>query len=465
MSFPAYEEYKESGDSFLGDVPEHWNVTKLGFLCHKVGSGKTPKGGSETYVDDGVLFIRSQNVYDDGLRLDDVVYISEEVDEEMAISRVEQGDVLLNITGASLGRTCLVAGDIPSANVNQHVCIIRLKDERQREFVAMAMKAFLIKSQIDACQNGAAREGLNFEQIGQLRLALPSEGEQQAISSFLDMETSKIDGLVSEQRRLIELLKEKRQAVISHAVAKGLNPNAPMKPSGIQWLGDVPEHWTVSRLKYVKSLDTNSFVDGPFGSNLKSQHFVENGDVYVIESNFGTTGKIDTEKLKTITAEHFETVRRSETIGGDIIIAKIGARFGMSSILPTLDKPALVSGNSMKLTLNDEICDADFINWQLTNLKQLGAMDDIVNATAQPALSLGGMNGLPILLPGLVEQREIVHRLRQRLLQFDTLLAEAERAIELLQERRTAIISAAVTGKIDVREFATATLRYQDKAP
>lgn len=188
-------------------------------------------------------------------------------------------------------------------------------------------------------------------------------------------------------------------------------------------------------------------------------HFVQNGDVYVIESNFATTGRIDPSKLKTITAEHFETVRRSETKGGDIIIAKIGARFGMSSILPTLDKPALVSGNSMKLTLNDDICDADFINWQLTNLKQLGAMDDIVNATAQPALSLGGMNGLPVLLPGLDEQREIVHRLRERLLQFDTLLAEAERAIELLQERRTALISAAVTGKIDVREFA-----YQESA-
>ena len=254
MSFLAYDEYKESGDSFLGDVPEHWNVTKLGFLCHKVGSGKTPKGGSETYVDDGVLFIRSQNVYDDGLRLDDVVYISKEVDEEMAISRVERGDVLLNITGASLGRTCLVAGNIPSANVNQHVCIIRLKDARQREFVAMAMKAFLIKSQIDACQNGAAREGLNFEQIGQLRLALPPEDEQKAISSFLDVETSKIDGLVSEQRRLIELLKEKRQAVISHAVTKGLNPNAPMKPSGTDWIGDTPKHWSVRPIRTIANV-------------------------------------------------------------------------------------------------------------------------------------------------------------------------------------------------------------------
>lgn len=157
---------------------------------------------------------------------------------------------MLNITGASLGRTCLVPDDIPAANVNQHVCIIRLKDASQREFVAIAMKAFLIKSQIDACQNGAAREGLNFEQIGQLRLAIPPLDEQKAISSFLDVETSKIDGLVSEQRRLIELLKEKRQAVISHAVTKGLNRNAPMKPSGIQWLGDVPQHWSVGPVKH-----------------------------------------------------------------------------------------------------------------------------------------------------------------------------------------------------------------------
>jgi len=209
---------KESSIEWLGEVPEGWTVTKLGFLSSKIGSGKTPRGGSETYVDEGVLFVRSQNVYDEGLRLEDVVFISNEVDEEMAISRVENGDILLNITGASLGRTCLVPEDSPSSNVNQHVCIIRLEDPEQREFVAMVMKASVTKSQIDAAQNGAAREGLNFERIRQLRLAVPPRVEQQAIVSLIDSETSKIDAMATLAERAIELLQERRTALISAAV-------------------------------------------------------------------------------------------------------------------------------------------------------------------------------------------------------------------------------------------------------
>jgi type I restriction enzyme S subunit len=256
MSFPRYPKYKPSGVEWLGDVPEHWEVKRLGHLCEKIGSGKTPSGGAETYTKDGVVFLRSQNVYDDGLYLDDVVYITEETDEDLRASRVRAGDILLNITGASLGRTCLVPDGLPQANVNQHVCIVRLKDKAARKYVAQSMKSCWIRGQIDVAQSGAAREGLNFAQISKLSLTFPPSAEQAAIAAFLDRETAKIDELVAEQRRLMELLKEKRQAVISHAVTKGLNPKVPMKPSGIEWLGDVPEHWELQKIKHLaKSIE------------------------------------------------------------------------------------------------------------------------------------------------------------------------------------------------------------------
>tara|TARA_A100001391_G_scaffold35539_2_gene19392 strand:+ start:521 stop:1879 length:1359 start_codon:yes stop_codon:yes gene_type:complete len=446
MSFLAYDEYKESGDSFLGDVPEHWNVTKLGFLCHKVGSGKTPKGGSETYVDDGVLFIRSQNVYDDGLRLDDVVYISKEVDEEMAISRVERGDVLLNITGASLGRTCLVAGNIPSANVNQHVCIIRLKDARQREFVAMAMKAFLIKSQIDACQNGAAREGLNFEQIGQLRLALPPEDEQKAISSFLDVETSKIDGLVSEQRRLIELLKEKRQAVISHAVTKGLNPNAPMKPSGTDWIGDTPKHWSVRPIRTIANV-VRGGSPRPAGD---PKYF--NGDFMP----WVTVAEITKDNLKGLTGtETFLTKEGSENSRmfepNTLLYSNSGATLGVPKILKI--QACANDGVIGFLDLSDEV-DISFFYLFLYSITE-AIREKVKQGSGQPNLNTDIVKALRLPLPpDRNEQKEIVDYIETICSKFDSLEAEAERAIELLQERRTALISAAVTGKIDVRGIA-----------
>ncbi len=283
----------------------------------------------------------------------------------------------------------------------------------------------------------------------------PPKVEQEKIVYFLDHETAKIDTLIDKQQQLIQLLKEKRQAVISHAVTKGLNPNAPMRDSGVEWLGEVPEHWVTTRLKYMKSQVSNAFVDGPFGSNLKSEHFLENGDVYVIESNFATTGLLDTSKLKKISNNHYETIKRSSAKGGDIIIAKIGARYGSSSILPEVDKKAVVSGNSLKLTVNENLLNVEYANELLRVLKQNDAMDDGVNVTAQPALSLGGLNNLPFLKLPIEEQKKIVGYIKSAKNKYDELIFNADRFIDLAKERRTALISAAVTGKIDVRHHVS----------
>ena len=209
---------KDSGVEWLGVVPEHWEVKRLGYLTKKIGSGKTPLGGADSYSTEGILFIRSQNVYDDGLRLDDVVFISEKIDSDMQVSRVLPGDILLNITGASIGRTCLVPDNFKSANVNQHVCIIRLIDEKNSCYVSLIMKSSAIKSQIDFSQNGAGREGLNFPQIANLSLAVPPGIEQLEIMRYLSVQSTKIDTLIDKAKRSIELAKEHRTALISAAV-------------------------------------------------------------------------------------------------------------------------------------------------------------------------------------------------------------------------------------------------------
>lgn len=210
--------FKDSGVEWLGEVPEHWEVKKLGYITKKIGSGKTPRGGSEVYSDTGILFIRSQNVYDEGLFLDDVVRISKEINDDMANTQVKSGDILLNVTGGSIGRTTIVPDNFEKANVNQHVCIIRLNSKKSKTFISLVMKSLLIKTQIDAIQNGAAREGLNFEQISDFRLAIPPIEEQQKIVSYLDDKTQKIDTLIKKATKSIKLLKEKRTALISAAV-------------------------------------------------------------------------------------------------------------------------------------------------------------------------------------------------------------------------------------------------------
>ena len=210
---------KPSGIGWFGDVPAHWDTLRLGYIVDKVGSGKTPRGGAETYQPEGILLIRSQNVHGTGLRLADAVFIDETVDEEMAGSRVQPRDILLNITGASIGRCCIAPTDLPSANVNQHVCIVRVRQATASpRFIQRAISSQPLQEQIFSFENGSSREGLNFQQVRGLLLAIPSVLEQRTIAGFLDRETAKIDSVAAKTEAAIERLHEYRTALITAAV-------------------------------------------------------------------------------------------------------------------------------------------------------------------------------------------------------------------------------------------------------
>jgi type I restriction enzyme S subunit len=452
MSFPRYPAYKPSGVEWLGEVPEHWEIARLGFLCSKIGSGKTPLGGALAYLAEGILFIRSQNVYDDGMHLGDVVYISEAADAGQSWSRVFPGDVLLNITGASLGRTCLVPEGFPSANVNQHVCIIRLGDAGLRSFVSMVLKSSGVKAQFDATQNGAAREGLNFDQISKLVFAVPSQSEQVQIASFLDHETAKIDALIAEQQRLIELLQEKRQAVISHAVTKGLNPDAPMKDSGVEWLGEVPEHWDNHRLKNLFALKHGYAFDG--------NHFSDEG-LYALMTpgNFIETGgfrRKDPEKYYAANDVPSEFILRE----GQMLVAMTEQAPGLVGTALFVPKGQVYLHNQrlgLVTRLRSDILDTSFLYW-LMNSPMLKAKAGI-SATGQKVRHSSPQKILEneICLPPLDEQRDIAQALFDSGERCNRLIDDSDQSIRLLQERRSALISAAVTGQIDVRGLVPET--------
>ncbi len=210
---------KETGIEWLPQVPKHWEVKRLKYFVSHIGSGKTPRGGAEVYIGSGIMLLRSQNIYDDGLRLDDVVYISKDVEIIQLSTRIHAGDVLLNITGASIGRTNLVPENFPKANVNQHVCIFRpIKNSLSSLFLYNLFCSQVAKEQILCGENGTSREGLNFEQAGNLLFTIPPLQEQKQIAEYLDTQTTKIDLLQSKTDKQIELLKEYRTALITSAV-------------------------------------------------------------------------------------------------------------------------------------------------------------------------------------------------------------------------------------------------------
>ncbi|MGL5335241.1 MAG: restriction endonuclease subunit S, partial [Enterovibrio sp.] len=210
---------KDSGVEWLGQVPAHWVVSKLSLYTHKIGSGKTPKGGADVYQESGVLFLRSQNVYDDGLRISgsEATYISDLIHSEMANTSVKPFDVLLNITGGSIGRTCIVPPTFVEANVNQHVCILRFS-KKTAPYFANVMKSSSIKEQIDVVQVGGNREGLNFEQIANMKVCIPPKDEMNQINEFIQSQLCKFEELVQKAANAISLMKERRTALISAAV-------------------------------------------------------------------------------------------------------------------------------------------------------------------------------------------------------------------------------------------------------
>ena len=375
--------------------------------------------------------MRSQNVYDEKLELGDVVYISDEIDSEMRTSRVLPGDVLLNITGASLGRTYRVPLDFPLANVNQHVCILRFGDTAG--FAAWMMKSTLMKAQIAFCQSGAAREGLNFEEIRALFFPLPPLPEQNAIAAFLDLQCTQIESLIEKKQRLLELLDKKRSAVITQAVTRGLDPTVPMKDSGVDWLGQVPEGWKVKRLKFgVDNINQKCLEEAPTAPFVALEHIESWTGNLMIDENSQSDGQPNCYRP------------------GDVLFCKLR---------PYLAKVHLAKANGtctselLVLRAQHDIF-PKYLHRFLLSRDTIDCITASTYGAKMPRANWEFIGNLPLPIPPLPEQQAIADYLDAQCAAMDCQRINMEKSIELLREYRASIITHAVTGKIDVRDVA-----------
>ncbi len=291
---------------------------------------------------------------------------------------------------------------------------------------------------------------LYFDQLGQLPMPFPPKEEQTAIANFLDVETAKIDALVAEQRRLIELLKEKRQAVISHAVTKGLNPDAPLKDSGIEWLGEVPEHWEVIKLKrlivQVESGTSVNAADDP----------ATNDQTGVLKTSCVYTGTFDYRENKTVDQKELNRVTCPLKLN-TLIVSRMNTPdlVGAAGLVTEAPPNIYLPDRLWQVSFHD--CISKFVYlWTLSTIYR-SQIKSVCTGTSASMKNLAQdqFGNLLICKPPIEEQSAITDYVDEKVETLSQLLSEAEQAIELLQERRTALISAAVTGKIDVREYAT----------
>lgn len=279
-----------------------------------------------------------------------------------------------------------------------------------------------------------------FNEFSSLFLAMPPKVEQQKIASFLDHETAKIDTLIVKQEKLIELLKEKRQAVISHAVTKGLNPDAPMRDSGVEWLGKVPEHWDVAPIKFISTYNDDSLSD------------ITDEDYQIEYIDIGSVSAVNgVEKTEMLTFGNAPSRARRKLQAGDVIVSTVRTYLEAIAVIDS-EKNNLVASTGFCVIRPTKIKE-HFAGFALRTRFFIAEVIARSTGISYPAINSSDLVNIKIAYPSEQEQEDINQFVKNQCLIFDSLTEKATNAISLLKERKTALISAAVTGKIDVRDW------------
>lgn len=359
------------------------------------------------------------------------------------------GDVLITKDSETPNDIAVAALVEPSAAgivCGYHLALLRSHAERlSGHFLVWALKASDTLAQFTVRAQGITRFGLTTAAMGDVLVPVPPIPEQRAIAAFLDRECGKIDGLVAEQERLVALLKEKRQAVISEAVTMGLDPTAPTKPSGIPWLGDVPAHWGVGVLSRVAERVVVGIAEAAVHA------YVDDG-VPILRSTNVRPERIEGEVLRIDPA--FARERGAKLIRANDLVTVRTGHAGVTALVPAeLDGCQCFT---MLITTIQSGHLPRFFNILLNSRRLQEYFSVEAWGSAQPNISVPILKAAPVVIPPRREQEAIARHVEAQVLDFDTLMTEAERAVALLRERRAALISAAVTGKIDVRGLAPA---------
>lgn len=430
-TFPKYPAYKDSGVEWLGEVPDHWESRRLKFLFSLQKRPVVDGDGIVTCFRDGAVTLRS-NRRTDGFT---------NAEKEIGYQGIRKGDLVIHAMDAFAGAIGVSDSDGKSSPVYS-ACTPN--EGVSAYYFARLLRHMALAGFVSSLAKGIRERSTDFRwsDASEICLPLPSISEQTQIARFLDHETARIDALIEEQQRLIELLKEKRQAVISHAVTKGLDPTVAMKDSGVEWLGEVPAHWIVAGLKWFWSVTdckhiTAEFVDD--GVPLASIREVQCR--YVTLENAKQTTDVFYRQL-------IEAGRKP--VAGDLIFSR-NATVGEVAQVADWHPPFAMGQDVCLLKKQFEWLSSDYLQAVLRSPVVTVQLDNLMIGSTFKRVNVEDIRGLVVPMPPEKEQQLIADYLNSETGQFDSLLAECQGTIGLLQERRSALISAAVTGKIDVR--------------
>ena len=450
-----FAQYKPSGVDWLGKEPEHWGITRIKYVARRELKSFTDGDWIESpfITDSGIRLIQTGNVgigvyKDQGFR-----YISEESFKSLGCTEIFPNDILICRLAAPVGRACF----IPELGVRMITsvdnCILKPATDYDSRYLVYFFSTDLYLSYIETISRGGTRDRISRSMLGDIHLFAPPLSEQRSIARFLDDKTAKIDKLIEKKRRLIELLKEERQAVINHAVTKGLNSNAKMKPSGIEWLGDVPERWEVTKLKYHISVLTDFTANGSFAGLAENVIYKDFPDFSRVIRLTDLRENLDNSGIYVDEHAH-NYLRKSELFGGEVLLANVGAYAGLVWRVPALTFKATLGPNMFLLKFGNGLRD-DFAYLILSAEVTSEYLRMLAASTAQPKLNKDNVRSVDVVMPPPKEQKAIVDFVADKTKELDKLIEKAERAITLLMEYRTALITEAVTGREEVPLPAT----------
>jgi type I restriction enzyme S subunit len=435
VSTPAYEKYKESGVEWLGQVPEHWEIiqSRRLFAQRKQKASETDQQLTASQKH-GVIYQKDFMA----LEGQKVVQVISGAD---ILNHVEPNDFVISMRSFQGGiEWCGLSGSISSAYV-----MLIPSAEVDAQFFRYLFKSSPYIQALQSTSN-LVRDGqaLRYNNFALVSLPVIPLAEQRAIASYLDRETARLDTLISRQERLIELSQEKRRALIGHAVTRGLDETAPRKEAGVEWLGEVPAHWEVRKLK-----GTCFFQEGP---GLRHWQFTDEGVRVICVTNITESGIDFSQYEKFISVEEFQkTYQHFKVDRGDLLVSSSGNSWGKVAEFKS-DEAVMLNTSTIRVNENEEKKLAkDFLKWVLQSSYVREQLYLLMTGSCQPNFGPSHLGITQVAIPPLSEQRSIEKYLDAETAKIDTLLEKARRAIELMKERRSALIAAAVTGQIDVR--------------
>ncbi|MHC1761070.1 MAG: restriction endonuclease subunit S [Negativicutes bacterium] len=441
MKHKPYPKYRDSGVEWFGEVPAGWEVKPLKMVANiRYGIGEPPE-----YVDDGIPLIRATNVNSGKIEKANLVMVDPQEIPAGRIIWLKAGDIIVVRSGAYTGDSAIIPSEFEGAIAGFDMVLTTRKLNSQ--FLSyILLSRFMKEGQLDLEKMRAAQPHLNAAELGSCFVLCPTLFEQQAIAIYLDHKTGKIDNLIDKKQELVKRLREKRSALISHAVTQGLDPKVKMKPSGVAWWGNVPEHWTVTAIKRIVGIPV---TDGPH----ETPEILDEG-VPFISAEAIRDNKIDFSRKRGFISEeeHRRFCRKYKPKRDDIYMIKSGATTGNIAIVETDEEFSIWSPLAV-VRADLRKAEPRYLLAAMNSKEFQSSVQLFWSFGTQQNIGMSVIENLVIPVPPLLsEQQAIAAFIDCETGKIDALVTKVEEAIGKLKEYRSALISAAVTGKIDVRE-------------